>query len=163
MVLINIDKSKILFAILFISVFITGCIEPIILMPMEASNKNSYQEFSIKNYKSSIRLTQITNDFDYLCSFKLVNNLDGTVAKKIKSTMTVKKYPTLAMRRDKHHHDKQIIISGIEQIIDSLSNDYDYKYKLTGKGKYELIIKLTEIEGKELDKDIHLIFDQEVK
>jgi hypothetical protein len=67
------------------------------------------------------------------------------------------------MQRDRHRHGKQMIKSGIEPITDKLSNDYDYKYKFSGKGKYELTIKLTEINGKELEKEIQISFDQEVK
>lgn len=161
--IINHRISKIYLAVILVSVFITGCIQPINLLPMETRNRYSYQEFTIKNYKSSIKLTQIGDDYNYLCSFKLVNNLDGIPVRSIKSTMMVKKYPTRAMRLDRHHHDKWVVLRSIEPIIDTLTHDFDYNYKIQSKGKYELIIKLTEINGKELDKDIQISFDQEVK
>lgn len=150
-------------AVILISVIVTGCVQPIKLIPMETRNKFSYQEFTIKNYKSSIKLTQIGDDYNYLCSFKLVNNLDGIPAKSIKSSMTVNKYPTRAMRLDRHHHSKWVVLRSIEPIIDTLTHDFDFNYKIQSKGKYELSIKLTEINGKELDKDIQISFDQEAK
>jgi hypothetical protein len=154
--------TKILLAVTFIPFLMIGCIEPIKLIQMEAGKGNSYQEFSFKNYKGHIKILLLTEE-DYVCSFKLVDKYEGIPVRNLKATLGVKKYPTLAMRRDKHHHDKQKIMSGIEPIVDTLSNDFDYKYKIKSKGRYEITIKITEIEGKELDKDIQVSFDQEIK
>lgn len=153
---------KILLAVTCIPFLMTGCIEPITLLPMESGNSNSYQEFSFKNYKGHIKILHLTEE-DYVCSFKVVEKFEGIPVKSMKAVLGVMKYPTLAMRRDRHHHDKQKIMSGIEPIVDTLSNDFDYKYKIKSKGRFEITIKITEIEGKELDKDIQVSFDQEVK
>ncbi len=154
--------TTILLAVTFMAFLLAGCIEPITLLPMEVGKGNSYQEFSFKNYKGHIKILHLTEE-DYVCSVKLVNKLNGITVNNMKAILGVMKYPSLAMRRDKHHHDKQKIMSSIEPIVDTLSNDFDYNYKIKSKGRFEITIKITEIEGKELDKDIQVSFDQEVK
>lgn len=160
---INHRIPKIFFVTIFISVFITGCVQPIKLGLMDTGKNSTVQEFYIDNYKMKVRVIPLGEASEYIYSLALKDKYDGTVIKKVKSTMNIKKYPSLSMQRDRHHHGKQMIKSGIEPIIDTLSNDYDYKYKFNGKGKYELTIKLTEIDGKELEKEILVSFDQEVK
>jgi len=157
---------KILPIIIATAVLASGCVSSYHIGNMgmiEPGKINSAQEFNIDKYKMKIHVIPLGEESEYIYSITLKDKYDGTVIKKVKSTMNIKKYPSLSMQRDRHHHSKQMIKSGIEPIIDTLSNDYDYKYKFNGKGKYELTIKLTEIDGKELEKDILVSFDQEVK
>jgi len=152
--------------LIFLGVLVSGCVSSYNIGNIgmiEHGKSSAVQELYFDKYKMKMHVIPFGEEYEYIYSISLKDKYDGTVIKKVKSTMNIKKYPTLAMRRDRHHHSKQMLKSGIEPIIDTLSNDYDYKYKFNGKGKYELTIKLTEIDGKELEKDILVSFDQEVK
>lgn len=157
---------KVLPVILFLGVLVSGCVSSYNIGNIgmiEPGKGSAVQELYIDKYKMKIHVIPFGEESEYIYSISLKNKYDGSVIKKIKSTMNIEKYPSLSMKRDRHHHSKQMIKSGIEPIIDTLSNDYDYKYKFNGKGKYKLTIKLTEIDGKELEKENHISFDQEVR
>ena len=160
---INHRIPKIFFVMIFISVFIAGCVQPINLGLMETGKNSIVQEFYVDNYKMKVRVMPITDDYQYICSLSLSDKDISTPIKDVKSNMNVKKYTSHSKPRGGIERVKQMILNDIEPIKDSLSNDFEYKYKLRNKGKYELTIKLTEINGKELEKDILVSFDQEVK
>ena len=152
--------------IIFIAIIVSGCVSSYNIGNiglMEPGKNSAAQEFNIDKYKMKIHVIPLGEESEYIYSITLKDKYDGSIIKKVKSTMDIKKYPSLSMQRDRHRHSKQMIKSGIEPIIDTLANDCDYKYKFNGKGKYELTIKLTEIDGKELEKEILVSFDQEVK
>jgi hypothetical protein len=157
---------KVLAVTIFMVIFVSGCVSSYHIGNMgmiEPGKINSAQEFNIDKYKMKIHVISLGEESEYIYSIALKDKYDGSPINNVKSTLNIKKYPSLSMQRDRHRHGKQMIKSGIEPITDTLSNDYDYKYKFNGKGKYELTIKLTEIDGKELEKDILVSFDQEVK
>jgi len=160
---INHRIPKIFFVMIFISVFIAGCVQPINLGLMETGKNSTVQEFYVDNYKMKVRLMPITDDYQYICSLSLSDKDNSTPIKDVKSNMNIKKYSSHSTPRGGIQRTKQVIINDIEPIKDSLSNDFEYRYKLKRKGKYELTIKLTEIDGKELEKEILVSFDQEMK
>ncbi len=110
-----------------------------------------------------VRVMPVAEDYQYICSISLSDKDNSTSIKDVKSNMDIKKYSSHSTPRGGIQRVKQMIINDIEPIKDSLSNDFEYMYKLRNKGKYELTIKLTEIDGKELEKEILVSFDQEVK
>ncbi|MEP0862125.1 MAG: hypothetical protein HRF52_11885 [Ignavibacterium sp.] len=157
------SNGKTLLTVILFSVFVSGCAPTILNIGLiEAGRINAIEEFYIDNYKMRLRIIPIGND-EYICSFLLSDKNDGTPIKDVKSVMDIKMYSNYPKTHYRHRHEKKTIFSGLEPIVDSASNDYDYKYKLTGKGKYELTIKLNEVAGKELDKEIYISFDQEAK
>ena len=151
---INYKIPKMFFVMIFISVFITGCIQPINLGLIEIGQKSTEQEFYIDNYKMKVRVIPVAEDYQYICSLSLSEKDNSASIKDVKSIMDIKKYYSRSTPRGGIQKVKQIIINNIEPMKDSLSNDFEYKYKLKNKGKYELTIKLTGIDGKELEKDI---------
>ncbi|MEW6506172.1 MAG: hypothetical protein AB1432_00345 [Bacteroidota bacterium] len=158
---INHIIPKIFFVMIFISVFLAGCVQPINLGLMETGKNSKAQEFYVANYKMKVSVMPITDDYQYICSISLSDKDNSTSIKDVKSNMDIKKYSSHSTPRGGIQRTKQVIINDIEPIKDSLSNDFEYKLK--SKGKYELTIKLTHIEGKELEKEILVSFDQEVK
>lgn len=160
---INYKIPKMFFVLIFISVFITGCIQPINLGLIEIGQNSTAQEFYIDNYKMKVRVMPIADDYQYICSLSLSDKDNSATIKDARSNMDIKKYSSRSTPRGGSQRVKQMIINDIEPIKDSVSNDFEYMYKLRNKGKYELTIKLTEINGKELEKDILVHFDQEVK
>lgn len=154
---------KIFFVMIFVSVFITGCVQPINLGLMETGKNSSVQEFYVDNYKMKVRVIPISDNYQYICSISLSDKNNSALIKDVKSVMDIKKYSSRSTPRGGIQRVKQMIINDIEPIKDSLSNDLEYKYNLKSKGKYELTIKLIEINGKELEKDVLVCFDQEVK
>lgn len=158
---------KVLPVILFIAIYVSGCVSSYNIGNMgmiEPGKINSVQEFYIDKYKMNIRVLRLTKDREFMYSISLLNKSDRTPLKDVKSTMDIKKYPTKEQKTHfRHRHGMDKIVSDLSPIVDSVSIDYDYKYKFNGKGKYELIIKLTEIDGKELEKEILVSFDQEVR
>ena len=161
--IINYRISKIYLAVIVVSAFIAGCVQPINLGLMESGKNSSVQEFYVNNYKMKLRVIPIANDYEYNYSFSLVNKNDDAPVKNVESTLGIKKYPYYPQFHGRHRHDKEYVANGLEPFYDSTKIGYEYKYKFKNKGKYELTIKLTEINGKELDKDIQISFDQEVK
>lgn len=160
---INHRIPKIFFVTIFISVFITGCVQPIKLGLMDTGKNSTVQEFYIDNYKMKVRVIPITDNYQYICSMSLSDKDNSVSIKDVRSSMNIKKYSSHSTPRGGIQRVKQMIINDIEPIKDSLSNDFEYKYSLKSKGKYELTIKLIEINGKELEKDVLVYFDQEVK
>jgi hypothetical protein len=157
------SNGKILLTVILFSVFVSGCAPTILNIGLiEAGRNNAMEEFYIDNYKVRLRIIPIADD-EYICSFSISDKNDGTPIKDVKSVMDIKMYSNYPKTHFRHRHGKTTIHSELKPIVDSESNDYDYKYKLTGKGKYELTISLTEIDGKELEKDILITFEQEVK
>lgn len=154
---------KIFFVMTFVSAFITGCIQPINLGLMETGKNSSVQEFYVDNYKMKVRVIPISDNYQYICSISLSDKDNSASIKDVKSVMNIKKYSSQSTPRGGNRRIKQMMINDIEAIKDSLSNNYEYRYKLKSKGKYEVTIKLTEINGRELEKDILVYFDQEVK
>ena len=130
---------------------------------IEIGKNSTAQEFYIDNYKMKVRVMPVAEDYQYICSISLSDKDNSTSIKDVKSNMDIKKYSSHSTPRGGIQRVKQMIINDIEPIKDSLSNDFEYMYKLRNKGKYELTIKLTEIDGKELEKEILVSFDQEVK
>ena len=154
---------KVFLAIIVISVIITGCVQPINLGLIESVKNSSVQEFSVNDYKMKLRVIPIADEYEYIYSFSIVNKNDGTPIKNVESILDIKKYPYYPQFHGRHRHDKEYIASKLEPFYDSTKIRYDYKYKFKNKGKYELTIKLSEVAGKELAKDVLISFDQEVK
>lgn len=163
MKIINFRISKIFLAVTFISVFITGCVQPVNLGLIETGKNSTVKEFYIDNYIMKVRVIPIADEYQYICSISLSDKDNSISIKDLKSNIDIKKYSSHSTPRGGIQRVKQMIINDIEPIKDSLSNDFEYKYKLKSKGKYELTIKLTEIDEKELEKEILVSFDQEVK
>lgn len=167
MKLINIKKAAMFVALIVILIIVQGCVTSYNfgnIGMMEPNKNSSLQEFYIDNYKMKIRVLPVTEDREFMYSISLLNKSDRTPLKDVKSTMDIKKYPTKEQKTHfRHRHGMDKIVSDLTPIIDSVSIDYDYKYKFNSKGKYELTIRLTQIEGKELEKEILVSFDQEVK
>ena len=167
MELIVYRKLKILPVKIFFGILVSGCVSSYNIGNiglMEPGKNSAAQEFYIDNYKMKIRVLPVTEDGEFMYSISLLNKVDRTPFKDVKSTMDIKKYPMKEQKTHfRHRHGKDKIVSDLVPIIDSISIDYDYKYKFKDKGKYELTIKLTEIEGKELEKEILVSFDQEVR
>ncbi len=160
---INYKIPKMFFVMIFISVFITGCVRPINLGLIEIGKNSTAQEFYIDNYKMKVRVMPIADDYQYICSLSLSDKDNSASIKDVRSNMDIKKYSSHSTPRGGSQRVKQMIINDIEPIKDSVSNDFEYMYKLRNKGKYELTIKLTQINGQKLEKDILVHFDQEVK
>ena len=154
--------SKIFLAIIFLYFFITGCGQSIKLGLIEVGKNSAVQEFYVDNYKMQVRIILMSDEKEYLYSFSLFTKNDGTPIKDVKSYLDIKKYDTMARYHYRYMRQKQPYISGLELVYDSTANNYEYKYKFKSKGKYELTIRLSEIEGKPLTKDILISFDQDV-
>ncbi len=157
MQLTKIRIPKIFLAIIFISFFITGC-NPLIII--EEGKNSAAQELYFDNYKMQVRITRVSDDNEYLCSFSLFNKNDTIPLNGIKSNLDIIKY---GPRRHRYTREKFPYLNGLELFYNSLTNEYEHKYKFTTKGKYELTIKFSEISGKKLEEDILVSFDQEVK
>lgn len=150
-------KKKIFITIIFLYFFITGC-NPLIII--EEGKNSAVQDFYVDNYKMQVRITRESDDNEYLCSFSLFNKTDTMPIEGIKSYLDIKKY---GPRRRRYKREKFPYLNGLELIYNSLTNEYEHKYKFTDKGKYELTIRLSEISGKALEEDILISFDQEAK
>lgn len=161
--IMNYRISEIYLAVIFVLVFITGCVQPINLGLMESGKNSFVQEFYANNYKMKLRVIPISDENEYHYLLSIVNKNDDEPAKNVESTLGIKKYQLYPQFHGRHRHAKKFIAGGLEPFYDSTKSGYGYKYKFKNKGKYELTIKLTEINGKELAKDILISFDQEVK
>lgn len=143
--------------IIFLSFFITGC-NPLIII--EEGKNSAVQDFYVDNYKMQVRITLVSDDNEYLCSFSLFNKTDASPLPGIKSYLDIKKYGPTHRR---YKRKKIPYLSGLELIYNSTTNEYEHKYKFTTKGKYELTIRLNEIAGKALKEEVLISFDQEAK
>ena len=152
------NNLKICLVLIIFSVFATGCVQTINLGLVEA---NRMQEFYADDYKMRIRIIAI-DDAEFTYSISFFDKSDNTPIKDVKAEMDIKKYPQNPKYHYRHRHEKQMLASGLKLNFDAISNDYDFKYKFKSKGKYELTIRLSEIDGKPLDKDLLISFNQEV-
>ncbi|MEP0862122.1 MAG: hypothetical protein HRF52_11870 [Ignavibacterium sp.] len=150
-------KVIIFITIIFLSFFITGC-NPLIII--EEGKNSAVQDFYVDNYKMQVRITLVSDDNEYLCSFSLFNKTDASPLPGIKSYLDIKKY---GPPRRRYKRKKFPYLNGLELIYNSTTNEYEHKYKFTTKGKYELTIRLNEISGKALEEEILISFDQEAK
>ncbi len=144
-------------AILFLSIFITGC-NPLIII--EAGKNSAVQELYVDNYKMQVRVTHLSDENEYLCSFSLFNKNDIKPLEGIKSYLDIIRY---GPRRHRYAREKFPYLNGLEVIYNKTTNEYECKYKFTSKSKYELTIRLNEIAGKSLEEEILVSFDQEAK
>ncbi|MEW6004955.1 MAG: hypothetical protein AB1695_06520 [Stygiobacter sp.] len=151
------NLKKFLVLIIF-SVFATGCVQTIKLGLVES---NRMQEFYADDYKMRIRIIAI-DDAEFTYSISFFDKNDNTTITDVKAEIDIKKYPQNPKSHFKHRHGKQMLVSGLKPNFDETTKDYDFKYKYSGKGKYELTIRLSEIDGKPLDKDLLISFNQEV-
>ncbi|KUO58543.1 hypothetical protein APF79_06965 [bacterium BRH_c32] len=157
MELIVYRKLKVLPVILFLSIFITGC-NPLIII--EAGKNSAVQELYVDNYKMQVRITLLSDENEYLCSFLLFNRNDIKPLEGIKSYMDIIRY---GPRRHRYAREKFPYLNGLELIYNKITNEYECKYKFTSKSKYELTIRLNEIAGEALEEDLVISFDQEAK
>ncbi|MEW6195593.1 MAG: hypothetical protein AB1521_10605 [Bacteroidota bacterium] len=148
---------KNIFVVIVLAVFTAGCVQTINL-GLIASN-NRLQEFFIDDYKMWIQITEST-DNEYLYSISFFDKNENTSIKDVKSEIEIKKYPENPKTHYKHRHSKQTLVNGLKPIYDANSNDYDFRYKFSSKGKYESTIELSEINGKPLEKNLLISFDQ---
>lgn len=155
--LINIRMPKIFFAIIFLSFLITGC-NPLIFI--EAGKKSAVQDFYVDDYKMQVRISLISDDNEYLCSFSLFDKNDIKPLEGIKSYLDIIKY---GPRRHRYKREKFPYLNGLKVIYNKTTNEYECKYKFTSKSRYELTIRLNEIAGKALEEEILISFDQEAK
>ncbi len=153
----SLRKPKIFLAIIFLSFFLTGC-NPLIII--EEGKNSAVQELYFDNYKMQVRITRVSDDNEYLCSFLLFNKTGVTTITGIKSHLDIIKY---GPRRHRYTREKFPYLNGLELIYNSTTNEYEQKYKFTTKGKYELTIRLSEIAGKALEEEILVSFDHETK
>ncbi len=144
-------------AILFISIFITGC-NPLIII--EAGKNSAVQELYVDNYKMQVRITLISDENEYLFSFSLFDKNDKKPLEGIKSYLDIIRY---GPRRHRYAREKFPYLNGLEVTYNKITKEYECKYKFTSKGKYELTIRLNEIDGKALEEDLLISFDQETK
>lgn len=150
-------KVIIFITIIFLSFFITGCNPSIII---EEGKNSAVQDFYVDNYKLQVRITLVSDDNEYLCSFSLFNKTGATPLQGVKSYLDIIKY---GPRRHRYTREKFPYLNGLKVIYNKATNEYECKYKFTNKGKYELTIRLNEIAGKALEEEILISFDQEVK
>ena len=150
-------KLKVLPVILFLSFFITGC-NPLIII--EAGKNSAVQDFYVDNYKMQVRITLISDENEYLCSFSLFNKNDIKPLEGIKSYLDIIRY---GPRRHRYAREKFPYLNGLKVTYNKITNEYECKYKFTSKSKYELTIRLNEIAGKALEEDLLISFDQEAK
>lgn len=148
---------KIFITITFLGIFITGC-NPLIII--EEGKNSAVQDFYVDNYRMQVRITRVSDDNEYLCSITLFNEDDTSPFKNIKSYLEIKKY---GPPRRRYKRKKFPYLSGLELIYNTTNNEYECKYKFTNKGKYELTIRLNEIDGKASAENILITFDQEAK
>lgn len=148
---------KIFLALILFFAF-TGCVQTVNLGLIKADRA---QEFYVDNYKLSIKIIQ-KSEYEYFYSISFFDENYNTPIAEVKSKVDIKKYPQNSKTHYKHRHKKQKQVSGLMPTFDKESNDYDFKYKFKSKGKYELTISLSEIAGKQLDKDLLISFDHEV-
>lgn len=159
----NYKIPEVFFVMILISVFFSGCVQPINLGLIEIGKNSTSKEFYIDNYQVKLRVIPRADNYQYICSMSLIDKNNSISIKNVKSNMDIKIYSSHSEPRRGIQQVKQMIITGIEPIKDTLSNDFNYIYKLSNKGKYELIIKLSEFDGKKLEKEILISFDQEVR
>jgi|DewCreStandDraft_4_1066084.scaffolds.fasta_scaffold92105_2 hypothetical protein len=152
------NNLKIFLVLIIFSVFAAGCVQTINLGLVEM---NRVQEFYVDNYKMRIRIIAV-DDSEFIYSISFVNKNDNMPITDVKAEVDIKKYPQNPKSHYKHRHEKQNQISGLKLNFDATTKDYDFKYKYSGKGKYELTIELSEINGKPLEKNLLISFDQEV-
>ena len=157
MKLMIVRMPRIFLAIIFLSIFITGC-NPLIII--EAGKNSAVQEFYVDNYKMQVRITLLSDENEYLLSFSLFDKNDIKPLEGVKSYIDIIKY---GPRRHRYTREKFPYLNGLEVIYNKITNEYECKYKFTSKSKYELIIRLSEIAGKALEKDLLISFDQEAK
>ena len=143
--------------IIFLSFLVTGC-SPLIII--EEGKNSAVQEFYVDDYKMQVRITRVSDDNEYLCSFSLFNKNDTIPLNGIKSNLDIIKYGPFHRR---YKRKKYSYLTGLEPIYNRAMKEYEQKYKFTTKDKYELTIRLKEIAGKALKEDILISFDQEAK
>lgn len=153
----NIRIPKIFFAIIFLSFFITGC-NPLIII--EEGKNSAVQDFYADNYKMQVRITLVSDENEYICSFSLFNKNNLIPLDGVKSYLDIIRY---GPRRHRYKREKFPYLNGLEVTYNKITNEYECKYKFTSKGKYELTIRLNEIDGKALEEDLLISFDQETK
>lgn len=142
---------------ILLSVLAAGCVQTINL-GLVASN-NRPQEFYVDDYKMRIQITELT-DNEYLYSVSFFDKNENTSITDVKAEIEIKKYPENPKTHYRHRHEKKKIVSGLKPNFDANSNDYDFRYKFSSKGKYELTVELSEINGKPLEKNLLISFDQ---
>lgn len=140
------------------SVFASGCVQTVNLGLVEM---NRVQEFYADDYKMRIRIIAI-DDSEFTYSISFFDKNDNTPIKDVKAEIDIKKYPQNPKYHYRHRHEKQMLVSGLKLNFDATTKDYDFKYKYSSKGKYELTIEMSEINGKPLEKNLLISFDQEV-
>ncbi|MBX3008076.1 MAG: hypothetical protein KF816_08625 [Melioribacteraceae bacterium] len=157
MKLLNIRIPRIFLAIIFISIFITGC-NPLIII--ESGKNSAVQDFYFDNYKLQGRVTLLSEENEYLLSFSLFDKNDIKPLEGTKSYLDIIRY---GPRRHRYTREKFPYLNGLEVIFNKITNEYECKYKFTSKSKYELTIRISEIAGKALEEELLISFDQDTK
>jgi hypothetical protein len=142
---------------------VTGCAQSYNLGLVKPDQSGSSHEITTDNYKVKIIVTPITEDHQYVCSIKLFNKNDNAQLKEIESKMGIKKYQMTQINSKQRTYTKNNYIGGIIPTLNTSTMKYEFKYELKSKGKYDLNIEVSKIDGKILDKDILISFEQEVK
>ena len=132
----NTIMPKIFITIIFLSFFVTGCHT---LIFIEEGKNSVVQDFYFDNYKIQVRITLISDDNEYLCSFSLFDKNDIKPLEGIKSYLDIIKY---GPRHPRYGRKKFPYVNGLELIYNKTTNGYECKYKFTSKDKYELTIRL---------------------
>jgi hypothetical protein len=140
----------------------TGCVELNYIGLVNVDVEKIVREFRVDEYKIRFRVHKTRNNDEYICSFILWNQKDRISNEDIKSTLEIKKYSRYVSSAFRNKYPKQMYLSGLYPVYDSMRNRYKVKYKLVDKGKYEVTLKLDEISGKKLESDIIISFDQDV-
>jgi hypothetical protein len=105
----------------------------------------------------------VENESEYVYDLFISDKNDGKRFAIENSNMCIKKYYESRQYDLRRPHEKfKHVKSGIEPMYDSTSMASQYRYKFTGDGKYQICIKIAEISGESLMKDIYIIFDQQI-
>ena len=92
---INFRIPKVILALIFISIFIIGCVQPINLGLIDVKRNVSVHEFDYNNYRMKVLIIPISDENDYVCSFSIFNKVANSPIKLIESHLNIRRYPKI--------------------------------------------------------------------
>lgn len=151
-----------LFALLAAAI-VTGCAQSYKIGLVKPYKSSSPHEFITGNYKVNLVITPIAEGNEFVCSIQLFNKGDNSTVKEIEADMNIARDRISQINSKMRGSIRHNYISGIIPTLNTSTMEYEFKYDLKSKGKYDLNIEVSKIDGKILDKDILISFEQEVK
>ena len=155
-------RSLHLAAILAI-VIVTGCAQSYKIGLVKPDKSSSQHEFISGNYKVNLVITPIAEGNEFVCSIQLFNKGDNSTVKEIEADMNITRDRISQINSKMRGSIRHNYIGGIISTLNTSTMKYEFKYELKSKGKYDMNIEVSKIDGEILDKDILISFEQEVK